>query len=193
MRDYRDAKVMAKALREQLDRRALALTHGDCLEIVAGQFGFDSWNVLAARLAAAPRASAPPPADGGEASVALRPAVPVLRIFSVEKAKEFYLDFLGFALDWEHRFAADLPLYAQISRGDLLLHLSEHHGDASPGSKVFVPLHGIEALHRELSEKRYRYARPGLQDAPWGARVFEVTDPFGNRLFFNEPIEAPAG
>ncbi|MBA1316668.1 MULTISPECIES: glyoxalase superfamily protein [Pseudomonas] len=29
----------------------------------------------------------------------LAPAIPVLRIFSVDKAKEFYLDFLGFSVD----------------------------------------------------------------------------------------------
>ena len=41
----------------------------------------------------------------------LAPAIPVLRIFSVDKAREFYMDFLGFSLDWEHRFSPDLPLY----------------------------------------------------------------------------------
>ena len=30
----------------------------------------------------------------------LAPAIPVLRIFSVDKAREFYMDFLGFSLDW---------------------------------------------------------------------------------------------
>jgi hypothetical protein len=112
--------------------------------------------------------------------------VPILRIFSVGKAKEFYLDFLGFALDWEHRFADDLPLYMQVSRGALCLHLSEHHGDACPGSTVFVRMRGVEALHRELTAKNYRYLRPGVERAPWGARVMEVTDPFGNRIRFNE-------
>jgi catechol 2,3-dioxygenase-like lactoylglutathione lyase family enzyme len=29
----------------------------------------------------------------------LAPAIPVLRIFSVDKAKAFYLDFLGFSVD----------------------------------------------------------------------------------------------
>ncbi|CVF05690.1 Uncharacterised protein [Serratia marcescens] len=38
------------------------------------------------------------------------PAIPILRIFAVDKAKEFYLDFLGFTLAWEHRFREDLPL-----------------------------------------------------------------------------------
>ena len=117
--------------------------------------------------------------------------VPVLRVFSVDKAKEFYLDFLGFSLDWEHRFANDLPLYMQVSRGALRLHLTEHHGDACPGSTVFVRMRGIEALHRELMAKAYRYLRPGVEQAPWGARVMEVTDPFGNRIRFNEDDQAP--
>jgi hypothetical protein len=34
---------------------------------------------------------------------------PIIRIFSVDKAKEFYLDFLGFSLEWEHRFEKDFP------------------------------------------------------------------------------------
>jgi hypothetical protein len=34
----------------------------------------------------------------------LSAAIPILRIFSEEKAKEFYLDFLGFRIEWEHRF-----------------------------------------------------------------------------------------
>jgi hypothetical protein len=60
-------------------------------------------------------------------AIAFDQTVPILRIFSVEKAKEFYLDFLGFTLDWEHRFADGLPLYLQVSRGAHCLHLNEHH------------------------------------------------------------------
>lgn len=119
----------------------------------------------------------------------LEPAIPILRIFSVEKAREFYLGFLGFTLDWEHRFEEGFPLYAQVSRSGLVLHLSEHHGDACPGSTVFVRMKGIEAFHRELSARNYPYARPGIEDAPWDARSLEVTDPFGNRLRFSEEKE----
>jgi Glyoxalase superfamily protein len=44
--------------------------------------------------------------------------VPILRIFDIAKADEFYLGFLGFAVDWDHRFEPGLPpLYRQISRG----------------------------------------------------------------------------
>lgn len=112
-------------------------------------------------------------------------AIPIIRIFSEEKAKEFYLHFLGFSLEWEHRFEEGFPLYAQIRRSDLVLHLSEHHGDATPGSTVFVPTIDIDALHKELHDKDYKYAKPGVEDLPWGRQI-EVADPFGNRIRFCE-------
>ena len=59
-------------------------------------------------------------------SIQFGKAVPVFRIFSLEKAREFYLDFLGFKVDWEARFDADAPVYMQVSRGGLALHLQSH-------------------------------------------------------------------
>jgi catechol 2,3-dioxygenase-like lactoylglutathione lyase family enzyme len=116
----------------------------------------------------------------------LAPAVPIIRIFSEDKAREFYVDFLGFSVDWEHRFGDNFPLYAQVRRSDLVLHLSEHHGDATPGSTIFVSVREIDALHSELKAKDYKYAKPGGVDAlPWG-KVLEVADPFGNRIRFCE-------
>ena len=111
--------------------------------------------------------------------------VPVLRMFDVAKTKDFYLGFLGFSLDWEHRFEPDMPLYVQVSRGDFTLHLSEHHADGSPGAVVFAPMSGIEAFHAEISAKRYPYMRPGVEEAPWG-REMQVWDPSGNRIRFCE-------
>jgi uncharacterized glyoxalase superfamily protein PhnB len=110
---------------------------------------------------------------------------PILRIFDENKAREFYLDFLGFTLDWEHRFGDNFPLYAQVSRAGLVLHLSGHHGDASPGSTVFVTMQGVRTYQRELTARDYTYMKPGVEDLPWGA-VMEVTDPFSNRIRFCE-------
>ena len=183
MRTFLDAKAMAKSLRTALGAKQVPLTHSECLEIVAGQFGLDNWNILAARIDAAG-------ASGAPAAQQLKVAIPILRIFSVDKAKEFYVDFLGFTIDWEHRFGDNFPLYAQISRGGLKLHLSEHHGDASPGSTVFIWMRGIANYHRELIAKDYRYTKPGLEDAPWDAKVMQVGDPFGNKLRFSEPNKA---
>jgi catechol 2,3-dioxygenase-like lactoylglutathione lyase family enzyme len=123
-------------------------------------------------------------------TIAFERVIPVFRIFSVEKAREFYLDFLGFKVDWEARFGADLPLYMQVSRDGFAIHLSEHHGDATPGSKVFVAVTGVHDLHRELTDKKYRYNRPGLQEQDWGMTELTVNDPFGNRITFGEPKTA---
>ena len=53
MRTYKDAKAMAKSLRESLAARSVSLSHGECLEVVAKQFGFSDWNTLSAKLDAA--------------------------------------------------------------------------------------------------------------------------------------------
>jgi uncharacterized glyoxalase superfamily protein PhnB len=117
---------------------------------------------------------------------AVERVVPILRIFDVAKAKEFYVDYVGFAVDWEHRFADDFPLYMQLSLGELVIHLSEHHGDACPGSAVRVEMSGLRSFHQRLSEKKYRYLKPEIEETPWGSRRMTLLDPFGNRLVFDE-------
>ena len=114
---------------------------------------------------------------------------PILRIFDEAKAKEFYVDFLGFKVDWEHRFADDLPLYMQVSKDDCILHLSGHFGDCCPGSAVRIETTGLEAYHEELLAKRYKHARPGIEKQPWDRMEMCIQDPFGNRLIFSSLIE----
>jgi uncharacterized glyoxalase superfamily protein PhnB len=115
--------------------------------------------------------------------------IPILRIFSVEKAREFYVDYLGFQVDWEHRFEDVAPIYMQVSKGNLILHLTEHYGDCCPGSTVFVWMTGIDEFHQELSAKSYGYLRPGLEQTFYGSKCVEVIDPFGNRIRFNEDLQ----
>lgn len=116
--------------------------------------------------------------------------VPVVRTFDTGEADRFYLDYLGMAVDWEHRFEPGLPLYRQVSRGDLALHLTEHHGDSTPGSVVYVYVTGIRELHAELTERAdVGRNRPGLEVAE-GRTEIEVVDPFGNRLRFGEVADA---
>lgn len=112
--------------------------------------------------------------------------IPIIRIFDESRAREFYLDFLGMSLDWEHRFEPGFPIYMQVSRGNLVFHLSEHSGDGSPGTKVFIHTDSLDALFKQLAKSNYRYSKPEITVAAWGARVFEVVDPFSNRLLFNE-------
>lgn len=114
---------------------------------------------------------------------AARRPIPVLRIFDADKAREFYLDFLGFRIDWEHRFESGLPLYLQVARDGCVLHLSGHHGDATPGSALRIGVGELDALQQELLNKHYKHARPGSVEQPWGSEM-AILDPFGNRLVF---------
>ena len=114
--------------------------------------------------------------------------IPIIRIFDEEKAKEFYLGFLGMNVDWEHRFEEDFPIYIQVSRGSLVFHLSEHSGDCTPGAKVFVNTDELDALYSEIISKKYKYSRPQIEESPWGSRIFEVIDPFSNKILFNEQV-----
>ena len=115
--------------------------------------------------------------------------VPILRIFDYKKAIEFYVDWLGFTIDWEHVFEEGMPIYMQVSRDGISLHLSEHHGDTTPGTRIYIECTGLKEYHRELNDKKYKNNKPGLEKAFYGAWCMEVIDPFGNRLTFNEAIE----
>jgi len=114
--------------------------------------------------------------------------IPTLRMFDIAKTREFYLDYLGFVVDFEHRFHDNAPLYMGISRDGLVLHLSEHHGDGSPGVHITIEITGVNELHRELQAKNYRFMNPGISETEWGTRDMGVIDPVGNRLTFSERI-----
>jgi uncharacterized glyoxalase superfamily protein PhnB len=111
---------------------------------------------------------------------------PILRMFDEVKAREFYLQYLGFQVVFEHRFEPQLPLYMGVARDGCVLHLSEHHGDASPGAAMRIEVSDIDALQSELASRSYRHARPAVEHMPWGTRDMTLTDPFGNRLTFTD-------
>jgi hypothetical protein len=66
MRDYRDAKAMAHALRDALQAKTIETTHSECLELIAKTFGYENWNILSAKIEAAPDAAALAPAASHE-------------------------------------------------------------------------------------------------------------------------------
>lgn len=118
----------------------------------------------------------------------LMPPVPVLRIMDEPRAREFYLGFLGFVVDFEFRAADNTPIYMQIRRGGCVLHLSEHFGDAAPGAALRIEADDVDALNRELLDRDDKYARPGVRDTAWRTREMTIADPFGNRLTFHQPV-----
>lgn len=120
--------------------------------------------------------------------------IPVLRSFDEARTRDFYLNFLGFEFVFEHRFDATAPLYMGVRRGDCLLHLSEHYGDATPGSAIRIMCDDVDGYMAALRAKEFGNARPGVpEDMPWGSREITIQDPAGNRLTFFSRLPESAG
>jgi catechol 2,3-dioxygenase-like lactoylglutathione lyase family enzyme len=124
-----------------------------------------------------------------DAAMTFEKVIPTLRMFDIEKTRDFYLDFLGFKVDFEHRFHEGAPLFMGVSRGSARLYLSQHHGDGSPGVHVTVEMKGVDAYHAEISVKPYAFYNPAVRETPWGSRDMNVIDPAGNQVNFSERSE----
>jgi len=116
-------------------------------------------------------------------------AIPTFRISDYNAAKEFYVTFLGFTVDWEHRFGNNEPVYMQISKNGLIIHLSENVR-FQKGVIVFVETTGIENFHCELINIENKFSIPKIEKTNWGTIQMEIKDPFENLLRFNEIIPA---
>ena len=162
-----DAKRAARALRDHIPDAHL--THSKALEIVAAQLGFRDWNVASAVLSTRGGMGAP---------------IPVLRSLDETRAREFYIEYLHFTIEWEHRFDGELPLYMRLRRDHFVLDLSEHHGDGTPGSTVWVPVTDVVALQGELLATGYPRMNPGVEADSPGGPTMEVIDPFSNTIRF---------
>lgn len=173
-----DAKAAARTLRADLAKQELTISHSTALELVAHQLGLRDWNTASVILD-----------QRQDDTAGFGAPVPVLRVQRFDDVRSFYLDYLGFTVEWDHRFEPDMPLYVRLVRGATRLDLSEHHGDGTPGSVVWIPVADAKSLHAELKRKHYPSLRPGLdQDAPGGPTI-EVIDPSGNTLRFCEEAD----
>jgi len=98
--------------------------------------------------------------------------IPILRVANAATAVTWY-ERLGFSKEWEHRFDPDCPAFVSIVRGQARLFLSEHRGDARPGTLVGLFVRDSDAVVAE-------FGRPAGEQ-PYGCE-FELRDPDGNRL-----------
>jgi hypothetical protein len=119
-------------------------------------------------------------------------AIPRLRMFDERKAREFYIDFLGFKVTYEHRFGEDFPLYLEVARDECVIILTEHHGDCCPGASLLITVRDIVALRDELIGKNYKYSKPDISESEWGTYEMGIADPFGNSLTFQQSRQSVA-
>jgi catechol 2,3-dioxygenase-like lactoylglutathione lyase family enzyme len=100
-------------------------------------------------------------------------AIPVLHVSDAARAVEWYRR-LGYDEEWTHRFEPGLPAFVSLARdGAARLFLSEHRGDASPDTLVYLRVSDVDAVAKEFSV--------AVVDQPWG-REAHLSDPDSNRL-----------
>lgn len=104
--------------------------------------------------------------------------VPIVRVADAGVAAHWY-GRLGFRVEFEHRFDPHLPAYVGIRREGAQIHLSEHAGDARPGTLVYIWVDAIDPIAAEFGV--------AVEDAPWGREIY-LNDPDDNRLRVAEPV-----
>ena len=105
--------------------------------------------------------------------------VPILHVKNAHKTATWY-ERLGFEVEGEHQFAPGLPYYLFLAGGQIHLHLSEHQGDARPGTLLYFYVNEVAQIAAEFGAE--------IIDQPW-AREVQLTDPDGNRLRIGERKE----
>jgi len=177
MRDFRDAKAMAHALRDALKVRGVKATHSECLERIAKAFGYDNWNILSANIETArsrqPNGRALPPAGAYD---------PVLN-------KTASCSFCGKTQhEVEMLIAGPPPLFicnecvgisSDVLADQEILSLlkadEEHANQSSPAAFAYLRRKSTEqlALHVERGKKGAGHWRLGLQHI---RRILAVRD-----------------
>ena len=116
-------------------------------------------------------------------------AIPILPIDDPERAKEFYVEGLGFQVLFEASYPADPGAGSIIGleRGNARLHLDAPMPGHGRDACVYLDVKDADALYQEWQSK-VEIRKPPVNQA-WGARTFDVIDPFGNTLF----VVGPAG
>lgn len=172
--------------REALDRpMPLALAQ----EIVAVEAGFADWAAL--------KSAGGTPAGGETTPEGLSPATPVLFVADVERAAAWYVEALGFGVDFLHGKPA---FYGSVSRDRCRLHLRHVH--RPPFADVvmredalilaLVETDDLGALYAGFVEGGAEIVQRPTKQA-WGGTDLHVRDPDGNVIgFFQRAGVRPA-
>lgn len=111
--------------------------------------------------------------------------IPTFRITNDDRSKAFYLEQLGFELEWEHRFEPHFPVFMSVVRDGMRLYLSQHRGDCQVGGLVHFVVPAVDEWALEFQQRGVQLTQPPNDDL--GFRNMTITDPDGNQLRFMQP------
>jgi uncharacterized glyoxalase superfamily protein PhnB len=113
-------------------------------------------------------------------------AIPILPMDDPKRAKEFYVDALGFHEVFAARYGSDGTIFG-LERGEIRIHLDCPMSGHGRAACVCLEVADADAVYHQWK------AKTPISDIPkneeWGARTFTVIDPFGNSLFVVGPIK----
>ena len=120
-------------------------------------------------------------------SAELKDVIPILDVRDVEAALRFYVERLGFQIDF--RYEEDPNNYAGVRRGGVSLHMQwqheDHFRDGTAGRlRVRIVVDDPDALFEEYRAKGVLDETTRVRDTVWGTREFGFRDPDGNGLTF---------
>jgi catechol 2,3-dioxygenase-like lactoylglutathione lyase family enzyme len=114
--------------------------------------------------------------------------MPTLRITNYATSKKFYVEGLGFQVDWEHRFEPHFPVFMQVSRDGLAFFLTEHSGDCPVGGLIHLYVPDVDSWFVEFQARGVPVQEPP-NECLQGLRSMTVLDPDGNKLHICTRLE----
>ena len=114
--------------------------------------------------------------------------MPTLRITDYRRSKAFYVDGLGFQIEWEHRFKPNFPVFMQVSRDGLAFFLTEHTGDCPVGGLIHLYVPDVDAWFAELNGKGVP-VKEAPNESLQGLRSMTIVDPDGNKVMVHTRLE----
>ena len=113
-------------------------------------------------------------------------AIPILPADDLRVAKNFYVDRLGFDVRFEATKDGTTGLLG-LDRGNISLTLDCPMSGHGREACVSLQVEDADAYYDEWRDRVE--IRRGPKNETWGARTFDVIDPFGNTIFVMGPVK----
>jgi catechol 2,3-dioxygenase-like lactoylglutathione lyase family enzyme len=112
----------------------------------------------------------------------MQKVIPAFRITDYTRSKAFYVEGMGFQIDWEHRFEPHFPVFVQITKYEMTIYLTEHTGDCQVGGLIHFFVPNVDSWYSDLKSKIDTNILELPNEDLEGLRMMTVVDPDGNQL-----------
>ena len=111
--------------------------------------------------------------------------IPTLGVPDIDDACTFYVERLGFTLDWAW---GEPPDHVSLTLGEVEIHLTSG-AQAPPGQlSLYIVIDNVDAIYQQCLESRVETGGDS-EDKPWDRREFSAVDLNGYRFVFGSEIE----